>query len=112
MPSPMVKSRDEAKLAERFGELILRLRESRKLTQRAAARLIGVSQARLVSLEKGIHSSTGLPTTAPPELVIRIAATYGFPKDQLLLLAGHAPWLLDETEAREVVETVTGLLGR
>lgn len=103
----MVKVRDDSKLAERFGDLLRRLRESKKLNQRAAAKLVGVSQARLASLEKGVHANTGLPTVAPAELVARIAATYGYPREQLLLLAGHSPWLLNESEAKEVVEVVT-----
>jgi transcriptional regulator with XRE-family HTH domain len=102
----MVKVRDDSKLAERFGDLLLRLRESKKLNQRAAARLIGVTQPRLASLEKGIHVNTGLPTFAPAELVARIAATYGYPRAQLLLLAGHSPWLLDESEAQLVAQIV------
>lgn len=107
----MLLPRDDEKLAKRFGDLIYRLRESKSLSQRAAARLIGISQARLVSLEQGTHVSTGRPTLPPAELTVRIAAAYGYPREKLLLLAGHAPWLLDEAEASAVVDAVAERLG-
>lgn len=107
----MMKPRDDEKLAKRFGDLIYRLREDKNLSQRAAAKRIGISQSRLVSLEQGVHASTGLPTLPTADVAARIASAYGYPREQLLLLAGHAPWLLDEAEAAEVVEAVAVRLG-
>lgn len=108
----MLKPRDDEKLAERFGDLIYRLRESKKLSQRAAAKLIGISQARLVSLEQGTHVSTGRPTLPPADTVVRIAQAYGYPREKLLLLSGFAPWLVDESDADVVLEVVGERLGQ
>jgi transcriptional regulator with XRE-family HTH domain len=98
-----MEPRDEAQLSEAFGRLLYRLREGRGLSQRAAARLIGVSQARLASLEQGRHANTGLPTLPSPVLVTKVAQVFQYPREELLLLAGYNPWLLDEGEAARFV---------
>ncbi|MNS51608.1 Helix-turn-helix domain protein [compost metagenome] len=99
----MLQARDEAELSTRLGALLYRLREAKGLTTRAAASLIGISHSRVVALEHGRDAHTGRPTLPSPELAIRIAATYGYPKEQLLLLAGHAPWQLTEEQAQKAI---------
>ncbi|MNS40955.1 helix-turn-helix protein [compost metagenome] len=104
----MVQARDDAKLSERMGGLLFRLREARKLSQREAAKQIGISQARLVSLEHGHDLHTGRPTLPSPQLAAEIARVYHYPKDLLLLLAGHCPWFLSEDEANQLIGYITG----
>ena len=68
------------------------------MSQRSAARMMGISQTRLISLENGRDRNTGRPTIPSPELTTRIALAYQYPKQQLLLLAGYSPWVLEEPE--------------
>lgn len=102
----MVQARDEKKLSERMGQLLYRLREARQLSQREAARQIGISQARLVSLEHGHDLHTGRPTLPSPELTFEIARAYHYPKERLMLLAGYNPWFMDEDEADSLVSFI------
>jgi transcriptional regulator with XRE-family HTH domain len=100
----MLRARDDAELSEKFGQLLYRLREAKGLTTRAAASLMGISHSRLVALEHGRDAHTGRPTLPPPELAARIAATYGYPREQMLMLAGHMPWILDEGQAKRAAD--------
>lgn len=103
----MVMPRDEHTLSERLGSFLYGLREDRNLSQRAAAKLIGISQARLASLEQGKHTNTGRPTLPSPEVCVRLAAAYGQPKDVVLLLAGYTPWLLNADEAQALIKQIS-----
>lgn len=105
----MVQARDENRLSERMGRLLYQLREARQLSQREAARQIGISQARLVSLEHGCDLHTGRPTLPSPELTAEIARVYHYPKERLMLLAGHNPWFMEEEDADRVITLVNGL---
>ena len=105
----MLRARDEEKLSEKVGSLLYRLREAQNLSQRAAAKIIGVSQARLASLEQGRDLHTGRPTLPSAELTARIASAYRYPKERLMLLAGHVPWLLDIDDADALVTFATRL---
>lgn len=102
----MLRARDDAEISEKVGALLFRLREAKGLTTRAAASMIGISHSRLVSLEHGRDAHTGKPTLPPSEMVVRIAATYGYPKEQLMMLAGYMPWDLSEEQARLAVEAL------
>lgn len=106
----MLEPRDEAVLAERFGAFIFSLRESKGMTVREAAKLVGISHSRLVNFEHGRDPHTGKPTLPGAALVVRIAGVYGSPQNQLLLLAGYAPWMLDEGSAARVAAIVRGQL--
>lgn len=100
----MLQARDDAELSLSFGALLYRLREAKGLTTRAAASLMGISHSRLVALEHGRDAHTARPTLPSFELANRIAATYGYPKEQLLILAGHLPWQLNEEQAKRAAE--------
>ena len=75
---------------QRFGEFITALRAARTWSQRRAAREIQVSSMRLAELERGVSRTTGHATRPSPDLVARIAAVYGVPRDHLRDLAGYA----------------------
>lgn len=108
----MALPRDEHKLSEHFGAFIYSLREARGLSQRAAARLVGVSQPRLVSLEQGRHASTGRPTLPSPDLCVKLAAAYNHPKELVLLVAGYTPWVVNPTEAERLLVEAAAILER
>lgn len=99
----MPKARHEETLSEHFGALLFQLREARGLSQRAAAKLVGVSNTRLMSLENGKDKNSGRPTLPSPELTVRIAQAYRVPKDRLLMLAGYLPWLMDEDDVNQLI---------
>lgn len=103
----MLEPRDEAVLAERFGTFIFNLRESKGMTVREAAKLVGISHSRLVNFEHGKDPHSGRPTLPAAELVGQIAGAYGYPKGQLLLLAGYLPWMVNEAGAARVADMVS-----
>jgi hypothetical protein len=40
-----------------------------------------------------------------PDLLVRVAQVYKFPKESLLLLAGYCPWVLSVEEATALIES-------
>jgi transcriptional regulator with XRE-family HTH domain len=107
----MLEPRDEAALAERFGTFIFRLRESKGISAREAAKQIGLSHGRLLNFEHGKDPHTGKPTLPSTELVGKMAGAYGYPKEQLLMLAGYMPWMVNEGEAVDIFGTVHPCVG-
>lgn len=103
----MVRARDENLLAAQLGQELYRLREAKGLTQVVAARMAGTSQSRIASIEAGRHAYTGRPTLPSPDLVERLAATYGVKRERLLLMAGYIPWIIDGTEADKLIACMT-----
>lgn len=99
----MPRPRDENLLAAQLGQELYRLREAKGLTQVEAARMAGTSQSRIASIEAGRHAYTGRPTLPSPDLVARLAATYGVKRERLMLMAGYLPWVIDGTEADELI---------
>lgn len=99
-------------ILEALGRKLKELREERGLTQREAARLLGISNTRLSEYELGYTRTTGRPATPNRELLAKMAALYGFPLDVLLGLArlplaepSPAPLPTpDEAAARELGE--------
>lgn len=108
----MLEPRDEAILAESFGTFIFNLRESKGMTIREAAKAVGISHSRLVNFEHGRDPHTAKPTLPSAELVGKIAAAYGCPMGQLLLIAGYSPWMVGETGAEAILGLVDGHLGK
>lgn len=102
----MLEPRDEDVLAKRFGIFIFRLRESKGMSVREAAKQIGISHGRLLNFEHGKDPHTGKPTLPGAELVSAIAGAYGYPKGQLLLLAGYLPWIVDELDVHNILATI------
>ena len=108
----MLEPRDEAILAERFGTFIFRLRESKGMSVREAAKQIGISHGRLLNFEHGKDPHTGKPTLPSAEMVGKISGAYEYPKDRLLLLAGYLPWVLGQAESDALVGIALDRLGQ
>ena len=75
---------------EPFGEYVKGIRKGKKLSIRAAAKLIGVGSMRLTEIERG-ESYRGARTGPSHELVEAMARAYGIPRDTLLHAAGYRP---------------------
>ncbi|MNR82470.1 hypothetical protein D3C72_132290 [compost metagenome] len=105
----MLEPRDEAVLAERFGTFIFRLRESKGISVREAAKQIGISHGRLLNFEHGKDPHTGKPTLPTAALVGKIAVAYGYPDERLLLLAGYLPWIIDDGTTNRLIGAVSVL---
>lgn len=95
--------------AERFGELLYRLRETRGLSQNAAAKQLKISQPRLRDYELGCDRRSGRPTVPPPETIRAIARFYRYPADRLLLLAGVLPTQPADPEEADLVAAFLAL---
>ena len=105
----MLEPRDETVLAERFGTFIFRLRESKGMSVREAAKQIGISHGRLLNFEHGKDPHTGKPTLPSAELVGKLAGAYGYPRVRLIILAGYLPWMFEEAQTAQLVDAVGGL---
>lgn len=81
------------------GEFLKRARLERSLSQRGAAKLVGISQARVAEAERMIDGNTGKPFVPSYMLLLKFARGYGLPPDELLRMAGHEPGI--ELEAEE-----------
>lgn len=72
-----------------FGKFIKQQRLARGLKLREAAKLAGVSHARLSEIERGAGYHTLRPTRPSREVVERLAIAYGLPVGPLIALAGY-----------------------
>lgn len=76
-----------------LGEMLTQVRKSKKLGQRQASRLIGISDTWLRWIEKGEQPFKGgtAPVRPGVETCFDIAAAYGLEASDVLALAGHDP---------------------
>ena len=97
---------------QELGAILRRLRVEKGLSQREAARRLGISASRLSDYEKGKSHGTNYPAHVPRPMLARIAKLYGYPLDNLLGIAGLPPAEVPpvprptevEAEIREIVE--------
>jgi transcriptional regulator with XRE-family HTH domain len=71
-----------------LGKKLRELRLEQRLTQREAARRLGISHTRLTDYESGITHGRNTPAIPNREMLAKMAHLYGFPLDMLLALAG------------------------
>jgi transcriptional regulator with XRE-family HTH domain len=104
---------------DELGKKLKELRLERNITQRQAARSLGISNTRLSDYEAGKTHGTGKPAIPNRDLLAKMAEFYGYPLDTLLTLARYpmteptpAPVpSQEETEAKEVAEIYRILKG-
>jgi len=71
-----------------LGKKLRELREGQRLTQREAARSLGISHTRLSDFEAGITHGRNKPAVPGREMLSKMACLYGFPLETLLAFAG------------------------
>lgn len=71
-----------------LGKKLRELRLEQRLTQREAARRLGISHTRLTDFESGVTHGRNTPAIPNREMLAKMAQLYGFPLDTFLALAG------------------------
>lgn len=71
-----------------LGKKLRELRLEQRLTQREAARRLGISHTRLTDYESGVTHGRNTPAIPNREMLAKMAQLYGFPLDTFLALAG------------------------
>lgn len=86
-------------MATKLGEIVLRYRKQRKLTQKQLGELVGISHTYIYNIEKGKND---IPK---PEVMARLSQALGVPELDLVQAVGYLQGLLPNGLAREDVET-------
>lgn len=79
-----------------LGEIIKQYREEHDISQRAFARLAGVSNAYVSMLENNKNTKTGLPVVPSLTLIRKTAAVMGIPLNDMVDMLGDSPMALED----------------